>query len=86
MHSTSPEPIEPRPTDGGVREAAGVVDPNQHDRFLLRQRIKPIINQYEFSLPDPDGSPGQPFCFVEQKRFKFKEDIRFYADDTKTRS
>jgi len=22
-------------------------------------------------------------CFVEQKRFAFKEDIRFFADDTK---
>ena len=60
-----------------------IVDPNQHDRFLLRQRIRPIVNQYEFSLPNPDGTPGQPFCFVEQRRFKFKEDIGFYTDDTK---
>jgi uncharacterized protein YxjI len=60
-----------------------LVDPNVHDRFLLRQRIRPVINQYEFSLPDADGAPGTPICFVEQKRFKFKEDIRFYADDTK---
>ncbi len=56
------------------------VDPNQHDQFVLRQRIKLVINQYEFSLAD--GEP--PFCFVEQKRFKFKEDIRFYADDSKS--
>jgi uncharacterized protein YxjI len=55
-----------------------VVEPNQHDVFLLRQRIRPVINQYEFTLPD-----GEPVCFVEQKRFKFKEDIRFYADDSK---
>jgi uncharacterized protein YxjI len=60
------------------------VDPNAHDRFLLRQRFKLVINQYEFSLPGEDDDPGQPFCFVEQKRFKFKEDIRFYSDDTKT--
>jgi uncharacterized protein YxjI len=60
------------------------VDPNAHDRFVLRQRIRPVVNQYEFSLPDDDDSPGQAFCFVEQKRFKFKEDIRFYTDDTKT--
>ncbi len=57
-----------------------VVDPNQHDKFVLRQRIKLVINQYEFSLAE--GEP--PFCFVEQKRFKFKEDIRFYADDSKS--
>jgi uncharacterized protein YxjI len=60
------------------------VDPNDHDRFILRQRIRPIVNQYEFSLPDGDGDqPGTPFCFIEQKRFKFKEDIRFYTDDSK---
>jgi uncharacterized protein YxjI len=59
------------------------VDPNAHDQFLLRQRIRPIVNQYEFSLPGADGQPGEPISFVEQKRFKFKEDIRFYADDTK---
>jgi uncharacterized protein YxjI len=60
------------------------VDPNAHDRFVLRQRIRPVINQYEFSLPVEGDEPGEPFCFVEQKRFKFKEDIRFYTDETKT--
>jgi uncharacterized protein YxjI len=59
------------------------VDPNQHDVFVLRQKIKLVINQYEFSLPNGDG-PGEPICFVEQKRFKFKEDIRFYLDEAKT--
>jgi len=59
------------------------VQPNEHDRFLLRQRIRPVVNQYEFTVPAPDGQPGEPVSFVEQKRFAFKEDIRFYADDTK---
>jgi len=59
------------------------VDPNQHDVFVLRQKIKLVINQYEFFLPNGDG-PGAPICFVEQKRFKFKEDIRFYLDEAKT--
>jgi uncharacterized protein YxjI len=62
---------------------AFAIDPNQHDVFLLRQRWAPVINRYEFTLPGPDGSPGEPVCFVEQKRFKFKEDIRFFTDDTK---
>jgi uncharacterized protein YxjI len=60
-----------------------MVDPNQHDRFVLRQRIKLVINQYEFSIPTEEGD-GEPFCFVEQKRFKFKEDIRFFTDSTKS--
>ena len=55
-----------------------MVQPNEHDTFEMRQRIRPVINQYEFTLPS-----GQPVCFVEQARFKFKEDIRFYADDSK---
>ena len=60
------------------------VQPNEHHHFVLRQRIRPVVNQYEFTLPGPDGQPGDPVAFVEQKRFKFKEDIRFYVDDTKT--
>ncbi|MBE2317767.1 hypothetical protein DVA67_017425 [Solirubrobacter sp. CPCC 204708] len=56
-----------------------MVEPNEHDVFELRQRIKLVINQYEFTLPG-----GEPVCFVEQKRFAFKEDIRFYTDDSKS--
>ena len=61
------------------------VDPNQHDRFVLRQKITLAINRYQFFLPDADGNtPGDPICFVEQKRFKFKEDIGFFLDEGKT--
>jgi uncharacterized protein YxjI len=56
------------------------VDPNKHDRFTLRQKFTLVINQYEFSLPEE----GQASCFVEQKRFKFKEDIRFFTDASKS--
>ena len=85
MHQSYPEhsPETDQPVAIGAAEAAARVDPNQHDRFLMRQLIRPVVNQYEFSLPNQDGSPGQPFCFVEQKRFKFKEDIGFYTDDSK---
>ena len=61
-----------------------MIQPNDHDRFVLRQKFKLVINQYLFSLPGEDGDDGTPFCFVEQKRFKFKEDIRFFADESKT--
>jgi uncharacterized protein YxjI len=61
-----------------------IADPNQHDVFLLRQRFQLVINRYEFFLPGTDPSaPGELLCFVEQKRFSFKEDIRFYADESK---
>ena len=59
-------------------------DPNQHDIFVLRQKIKLAINHYEFFLANAAGTPGEPIAFVEQKRFKFKEDIRFYTDESKT--
>jgi uncharacterized protein YxjI len=61
------------------------VDPSQHDRFLLSQRFRPMVNQYEVSTLGADGkSAGDPVCFVEQKRMKLKEDLRAFADDTKT--
>jgi uncharacterized protein YxjI len=60
-----------------------MIDPNVHDRFVLRQKLTFAINRYVFSIPD-GASDGVPFCFVEQKRFKFKEDIGFFADETKT--
>ena len=60
------------------------VDLNQYDVFLLRQKVQLVINRYEFFLPGADSStPGELLCFVEQKRFKFKEDIRFYVDASK---
>jgi uncharacterized protein YxjI len=58
-------------------------DPNAHDVFLLRQKWTMVVNRYFFSLPDPQGDEGERFAFVEQARFKFKEDIRFYTDESK---
>jgi uncharacterized protein YxjI len=60
-----------------------MIDPNGHDKFVLRQKFTLGINRYYFSIPD-GASDGEPFCFVEQKRFKFKEDIGFFADESKT--
>jgi uncharacterized protein YxjI len=57
------------------------VDPRQHHRFVLKQRLTLVINRYEFFLAEDETSP---FCFVEQARFKFKEDIRFFSDRSKT--
>jgi hypothetical protein len=60
------------------------VDPGQHDRFFLLQRIRPMVNQYEVStLGADEKSAGEPVCFVEQKRMKLKEDLRAFTDDSK---
>jgi uncharacterized protein YxjI len=62
-----------------------MVDPNDHDRFLLRQRFRMVTNEYDFYVVGPDGEQSaEPFCFVKQKTFKFKEDIRFYTDESRT--
>jgi uncharacterized protein YxjI len=80
-------PAQPEAAPGA--EGTGLttgVNPTQHDKFVLRQKIKLVINQYFFTLQGPDGEedPSQPVAFVEQKRFKFKEDIRFYVDESKS--
>ena len=60
-------------------------DPNQNDRFFLRQRFALMINRYEAStLGADEKSAGEPVCFVEQKRMKLKEDLRAFTDDSKT--
>ncbi|MDQ4142759.1 MAG: hypothetical protein M3198_03290 [Actinomycetota bacterium] len=61
------------------------IDPNEHDLFILQQRFRFVVNEYEFSLPTPGSeAPGTPFALVRQKPFKFKEDIRFYADNSQS--
>ncbi len=57
-----------------------MIDPNQHDKFVLVQKFTMVINRYQFMLADDQP----PFCFVEQARFKFKEDIRFFTDASKS--
>jgi uncharacterized protein YxjI len=54
------------------------------DRFLIRQRVRLVGNQYEVYLPAPDGkSEGDLVAFVQQKLAALKEDIRFYGDADK---
>ena len=57
-----------------------MIEPNDHDRFILRQRFRMVVNVYEFSLPEAGDQAGPPFLYVKQKPFKFKEDIRFFSD------
>src|SRR5688500_8362979 len=60
------------------------VGPSQHDRFILRQQRRFVGYEYEFSLPGAGDAPGPAFCFVRQKPFKFKEDIRFYVNESQS--
>lgn len=49
-----------------------------HDRFLIKQLIRPVVNLYEVS------AEGRPVAFVRQKRMALREDLRAFADESET--
>ncbi|MFB4320029.1 hypothetical protein [Actinomadura sp. 21ATH] len=57
----------------------------EQTRFLVRQRLRPMVNQYEVHTEAPDGSEGELAAFAQQKRLAFKEQVTLYADTDKLR-
>jgi hypothetical protein len=53
--------------------------------FFIRQRITMMINRYEVLAANPDGTEGQLLALAEQRRMKLKEEVIFYADESKSR-
>jgi hypothetical protein len=53
--------------------------------FFVRQRITVMVNRYEVLAANPDGSEGQLLAVAEQKRMKLKEEVVFYADESRSR-
>lgn len=49
-----------------------------HSTYLARRKVLSVLGQ-KFHIFDPNG---QVVCFVNQKAFKLKEDIRVYADES----
>ncbi|WP_242613864.1 hypothetical protein [Actinomadura roseirufa] len=56
-----------------------------HDRLLIRQRVRVMVNQYEVHAETPGGGEGELIAFAQQKRMAFKEQVTLYSDDTKSR-
>jgi uncharacterized protein YxjI len=57
-------------------------DPFQHDRFVVDQLVRPMINLYQVTpLAVGETPAGGPIAYVRQKRMAIKEDIRFFADE-----
>src|SRR5688572_31234470 len=54
--------------------------------FFVKQRITVMVNRYEILAANPDGSDGQLMAFAEQKRMKLKEEVTFYADESRSRA
>lgn len=53
-----------------------------HDRFLIDQLVRPMINLYQVTpLAAGETPAGGPVAYVRQKRMAIKEDIRFFADE-----
>jgi len=53
--------------------------------FFVKQRITVMVNRYEIRAANPDGSEGQLLALAEQKRLKLKEEVVFYADESRSR-
>ena len=53
--------------------------------FFVKQRITLMVNRYEVLAANPDGTEGQLLALAEQKRMKLKEEVVFYADESKSR-
>jgi uncharacterized protein YxjI len=57
----------------------------QHDRFLVDQLVRPIVNLYQVTpLAAGETPAGGPIAYVRQKRMAIKEDIRFFADENES--
>jgi uncharacterized protein YxjI len=53
--------------------------------FFISQRITVMVNRYEVRAANPDGSEGHLLALAEQKRMKLKEEVVFFADESKSR-
>lgn len=50
-----------------------------HDHYLLKRQVFALTGKLRFYDPQ-----GNLVCYVEQKMFRLKEDIRVYADEQKS--
>jgi hypothetical protein len=53
--------------------------------FYVAQKFAMTTNRYELLAANPDGSFGQSMGVAQQKRMAFKEEVTFYADESKAR-
>ncbi len=53
-------------------------------QFLVKQKLTMMVNRYEISEANPDGSVGRLMAVAQQKRMAFKEQVTFFRDDRRT--
>ncbi len=54
-------------------------------RFFVKQRITMMVNRYEIREARPDGAEGAVLAIAQQKRLALKEQVAFFADESRTR-
>ena len=55
----------------------------EHDRFVVKQLIRPTVNLYEVHTRTPGTDAlGDLVAFVRQKRIALREDLRAFTDDS----
>jgi hypothetical protein len=54
-------------------------------RFVVHQKITMMVNRYEIRGAGRDGSEGPLLAFAQQKRMKLREEVVFYADESRSR-
>jgi uncharacterized protein YxjI len=55
-------------------------------RFFIKQRVTVMVNRYEIVAANPDGTEAHLLAFAEQKRMKLREEVTFFADETRSRA
>lgn len=53
------------------------------EQFSVAQKITMMVNRYEVRSVDGNGNPGQLMALAQQKRAAFKEEVRFFSDESK---
>jgi uncharacterized protein YxjI len=53
--------------------------------FVVKQKLTLMVNRYQVFAAGADGSVGELMALAEQKRMAFKEQVTFFADETKSR-
>ncbi|WP_159801980.1 hypothetical protein [Arthrobacter zhaoguopingii] len=53
------------------------------ERFAVAQKITLMVNRYEIRAVDGNGQPAGLLAVAQQKRAAFKEQVTFYADESR---
>jgi hypothetical protein len=62
-----------------------VTDVQHRPRLFVTQKLTMAVNRYAVLAAGPDGAEGELLALAQQKRMAFKEQVTFYADESRSR-